>query len=410
VMKTVLRSTSGFALVLVIALLALSVLAVLALSALSRTNNSIAQSSEYRVQAQQNALVALGISIGELQKSAGPDDRVTGNAGIAGIAPAAGNSSRHWSGVWRSNGDFVGWLVSGAQSLAPALSTPSSNVVLVGLGAVGAAASNSEHVIAGRIGINDPNGVRVGGYAYAVLDEGVKTSAYAPDPVGTPPVIFANATNAQSRLRDAISSNSSALPRVLSFEQLAVLPAPGTLLTPSTLQDNLHHVSLTPRWVIGGQLQTGYFNVNTNSVHAWRNLLQTYNVSPDAPIQIAATTLSTRGTTLQNNAASFSTAGKATGGPFTSLAAVSNFLASVFTSGSPTAAQIFNVLSPQLVVRSDTFRIRAYGEAYNPGAISQLQSFAYCEAIVQRTPEMMPDGSGRRFVITYFRWLTPSDI
>jgi hypothetical protein len=37
-------------------------------------------------------------------------------------------------------------------------------------------------------------------------------------------------------------------------------------------------------------------------------------------------------------------------------------------------------------------------------------SAAYCEAIVQRTPEMMPDGSGRRFVITYFRWLTPADI
>lgn len=408
--KRVKRPSSGFALVLVIALLALAVLTVLALSTLTRTNTSIAQSSEYQVQARQNALMAFGIALGELQRTAGPDDRVTGNAGITGIPANASQTTRHWCGIWRSDGSFIGWIVSGAQSLSPALVTPSEGIVLVGTNAVGAAAANSEHVLAGRIAINDSVGARIGSYAYAVMDEGVKTSAYAPAPVGTAPVIFANATNAQSRLRDAITTYANSLPRALAYEQLAVLPTPAAALTSSTIQDNFHHVSLTPRWVAGSQLQTGFFNVNTNSVHAWRNLLQTYNTSPAAPSQIAAATLSTRGTTLQNNAASFGTAGKAPGGPFTSVAGVASFLGTAFTSGSPTAAQIFNVLFPQLAVRSDTFRIRAYGEALNASNPTQLQSTAYCEAIVQRTPEMMPDGSGRRFVITYFRWLTPADI
>jgi hypothetical protein len=404
------RLDSGFALVLVIALLALAVLVILALSTLTRTNTSIAQSGEHQVQARQNALVAFSVALGELQRTAGPDDRVTGNAGITGIAANANNSTRHWCGIWRSDGSFIGWMVSGAQSLSPALATPAESIVLLGPNAVGAAAANSEHVVAGRIALNSSSGDRVGSYAYAILDEGVKTSAYAPAPVGAAPVIFANTTNAQSRLRDAVATYANSLPRALLYEQLAVLPTPATALTSSTIQDNLHHVSLTPRWVVGGTLQTGYFNVNTNSVHAWRNLLQTYNTSPAAPSQIAAATLSTRGTTLQNNAASFNTAGKATGGPFTAVVPVAAFLGTAFTSGSPTAAQIYNVLFPQLAVRSDTFRIRAYGEALNAANPGQLQSTAYCEAIVQRTPEMMPDGSGRRFVITYFRWLTPADI
>jgi hypothetical protein len=66
-------------------------------------------------------------------------------------------------------------------------------------------------------------------------------------------------------------------------------------------------------------------------------------------------------------------------------------------------------LGPMLTVRSDTFRVRAYGEAVNPADPSSIEALAYCEAIVQRTPEPMP-GFGRRFVITHFRWLGPEDI
>ncbi|MBI5424945.1 MAG: hypothetical protein HZA32_12775 [Opitutae bacterium] len=395
-----------------VALLALLVLAVFALSSLVRVGTQAVGSSAYQTQARRNALLALSVALGELQRAAGPDARVTGIAGITGIAPNANNTTRHWCGVWRNDGSFVGWLTSGAQSQAPALSAGVSAIELAGQNTLGATFANSEHVIAGKIPIAGA-GIDAnfsGNYAFLVLDEGVKTSLYAPSPAATAPVIFANTTNAQSRLRDAVATYAAALPGLFSYEQVAVIPTPAAALTASTLQDNFHHTTLTARWVNNTSLQTGYVNVNTNSVIVWRNLLQTYNASPAAPAQIAAGTLSTRGTSLQNNVAAFSTAGKVANGPFTSTAAAAALLASVFTSGSPTAVQINTVVAPMLAVRSDTFRIRAYGEATNPLDGSTLEGTAYCEAIVQRTTETAPAGLGRRFVITYFRWLGPDDI
>lgn len=401
----------GFALVISLGLLALLVLAVYALSALGRVHAQVADTGLRQMQARQNAQLALALALDELQRKAGGDDVVTGIAGVTGLAPNAANSTRHWAGVWRDDGRFVGWLASGAQSSSAALQTGLDSVALVGPAAVGAAAANSEHVIAGKLPINSAAGGATDRYAYVVLDEGVKTSAHAPSPVGLAPVIFApSSTSAQGRLRDALATYASALPKVSSYEQLALLPSPAAALTASVTQDNLHHVTLTNRLVVGAQLRTGYTNVNTNSALVWRNLLQTYNTSPLAPAPIASGTLSTRGTAIQNGLAAFTTAGKAANGPFTSVAAVAAFLGSVFSSGSPTGAQIFAVLSPQLAVRSDTFRIRVYGEVLDPVDGAAIEAAAYGEALVQRTPELAPNGLGRRCVVVSFRWLGPGDI
>ncbi|MDI1319065.1 MAG: hypothetical protein PSW75_02585, partial [bacterium] len=92
-----------------------------------------------------------------------------------------------------------------------------------------------------------------------------------------------------------------------------------------------------------------------------------------------------------------------------STADVAGFMATVFTSGSPTASQIMTVITPMLAVRSDTFRIRGYGEAFNPSAATKLEAAAQCEAIVQRTTGLAPNGLGNKFVLIYFRWLGPGD-
>jgi hypothetical protein len=82
---------------------------------------------------------------------------------------------------------------------------------------------------------------------------------------------------------------------------------------------------------------------------------------------------------------------------------------------------VLQVLGPMITVRSDTYRIRSYGEARD-SLTNSIVSKAWCEAIVQRLPDPV-DGSGsidelikptstfgRKFKIVSFRWLSPKDI
>jgi prepilin-type N-terminal cleavage/methylation domain-containing protein len=79
-----------------------------------------------------------------------------------------------------------------------------------------------------------------------------------------------------------------------------------------------------------------------------------------------------------------------------------------------TAQQFLDDVAPILAARSDTFKIRAYGDSMNPADAvvsgAKPEAVAYCEAVVQRTSDDDPLGNGKKFVITYFRWLGPDDI
>jgi hypothetical protein len=83
-------------------------------------------------------------------------------------------------------------------------------------------------------------------------------------------------------------------------------------------------------------------------------------------------------------------------------------------------------LAPAMAARSDTFRVRTYGEVVNP-VTGDINGRAWCEAVVQRMPEFVGGeaaelrlddpalGSsskafGRKFVIVQFRWLGPDEI
>jgi len=101
-----------------------------------------------------------------------------------------------------------------------------------------------------------------------------------------------------------------------------------------------------------------------------------------------------------------------------------------FSSQWLTQADVMTALAPVLFPRSDTFVIRAFGEAVNP-VTNGTEGKAWCEAIVQRVPEyydpavasgdapevapaalvsLLNQTNGRRFKIISFRWLTRSDI
>jgi hypothetical protein len=95
-------------------------------------------------------------------------------------------------------------------------------------------------------------------------------------------------------------------------------------------------------------------------------------------------------------------------------------------SGSPgyiLQSDILSNIGPVLAARSDTFTIRTYGDVQNP-ATGEITGRAWCEAVVQRTPDYVDStaadttptvGStaetfGRRYQIVSFRWLSPNDI
>lgn len=90
-----------------------------------------------------------------------------------------------------------------------------------------------------------------------------------------------------------------------------------------------------------------------------------------------------------------------------------------------TQADVLQAIGPAISSRSDTFRIRSYGEAVDP-ITGQTTARAWCEAVVQRTPVYI-DGSnvpsdrgaalsslnqffGRSYQIVSFRWLSPNEI
>jgi hypothetical protein len=84
---------------------------------------------------------------------------------------------------------------------------------------------------------------------------------------------------------------------------------------------------------------------------------------------------------------------------------------------------VLSTIGPTLSARSDTFTIRTYGDTLNP-ATGAVTARAWCEAVVQRTPDFVDStaasaspapGSpaetfGRRYQVVSFRWLSPSDI
>jgi len=155
---------AGFAILISITLLSFLVLLLLSLSLLTRVGTQMSANNLQVGQAQQNALVGLNIALGQLEKYAGPDQRVTipaefGDATLnktasipwtmsgsnttlnlsvpvnpnwptmGVVSPVAG--TRQWTGVWGNQDPggqiftktptpvLLNWLVSGNEGAAP---------------------------------------------------------------------------------------------------------------------------------------------------------------------------------------------------------------------------------------------------------------------------------------------------
>jgi len=99
--------------------------------------------------------------------------------------------------------------------------------------------------------------------------------------------------------------------------------------------------------------------------------------------------------------------------------------------GAVTPGDILAAIAPFMAARSDTFKIRVYGDAVNP-MTNEVTGRVWCEAMVQRVPDLCPSPGdanaaskavgtvvtadpsvytfGRKFQVTSFRWLNPDEL
>ncbi|MES2920333.1 MAG: hypothetical protein V4819_02235 [Verrucomicrobiota bacterium] len=220
----------GFALIVTLSLMIL--LTVIAVGLLTLSSISLRTSSQGSAMAtaRSNARLALMLAIGELQKTAGPDTRVTARADILDPKTA----SPRLTGVWKSwdikatsppspqdyektarDAKFMGWLTSGADPVAlgkvdyPS-KAPTSPVTLWGEGSLGKPALAADVVTASKVTISPSRGA----FAWAVMDEGVKVR------INTPYVDAASSKGMQTaQLGSGARPNTSAISALSKLER-----------------------------------------------------------------------------------------------------------------------------------------------------------------------------------------------
>jgi hypothetical protein len=185
------RPPRGFALIATLSMMILLTLVAVGLLSLSSISLRTASNGSAMATAQSNARLALMLAIGELQKAAGPDTRITAPANLVNADAPAGVT-----GVWnswkpnppdeidyagaRSASNFQGYLLSNPQpqSAADPAQLPSSSSgtkQLVGPGTIGPDSVGQEILAPSIPLMATRRDTPTGHIAWATLDEGVKS-------------------------------------------------------------------------------------------------------------------------------------------------------------------------------------------------------------------------------------------
>ena len=279
------RADAGFALLVTVTLVAFLVLVLVALATFTRVETRVASNSLRLSQSRQHALLALNLALGELQRHAGPDQRVTApsNAGVAAVSPGRSDLNPHWTGVWRNTTpddsvatpELVAWLVGGNESDPLAL-TPSADIAdpvapesdtvwLVNDGSVDfagpATVTNPDPRVRlpkQEIRASDVPGLSgpqlVGHYAWWVGDEGVKAKVSLVDPhrADNPDYSFALAQRSgvefvwdadDAPLAASYPANSDALRRVLALNQLGFSQPAASVALSAAVRARFHDLT-----------------------------------------------------------------------------------------------------------------------------------------------------------------------
>ncbi len=299
---------SGFALVIALSLMAFVVLLLLTITTFMQVETSNSARTQSQLAAKENALLAMQIALGQLQRYAGPDQRVSARADIQ----LANTGNPQWTGIWDarplnpndptqtvdsnsniqqshatapSNNAPLVWLVNGSEDPTltldpsqPAVAAPdtSNHNVWLLRNLAGAPVDTPIKLQSSAIGTQKGNSGR---YAYWVDDIGIKASLTLTPVIAAPTPGSEDQVNQLSAAptfdNDLLSNwgtifsqihNSDAaalafqsdLDRLLSYEQLEGLIDGSNTITADDLADRFPDIStITSLGVISDSLRGG---------------------------------------------------------------------------------------------------------------------------------------------------------
>lgn len=240
------KARSGFALLITIVLVAFLVLILVGLASFTRVETQVATNAQAVVQSRQYALMGMNIALGQLQRYAGSDNRITAQANLI----SSNNLENPWfTGVWNADDEGtqpLAWLVSGNEtnpllinattalgrqndspevpleldSSGVATNGPNAaspnRVLMVSGGSAGTTGTGMAHggvVVPGVPLESTPPGfagVRTTGrYAYWVSDQGVKTPFAPSDSFEQINYAPYTAVESRNRLNQRLAADSS---------------------------------------------------------------------------------------------------------------------------------------------------------------------------------------------------------
>lgn len=173
--RAVRKPKEGFVLVIALMLMSFVLVLLLSITLLSQVELRGADTAKQQLLARQNARLGLMVALGNLQKYAGPDQRVTARADLLGDASVA-DGGRFWTGVWDTS-DPSGapiWLVSSPDDVPADPSAPGNALLFEPSGASPGGSALTVEARSVRVP-SQPIGSS-GSFAYWIADEGVKGS------------------------------------------------------------------------------------------------------------------------------------------------------------------------------------------------------------------------------------------
>ncbi len=194
------RSGRGFALVISLTLMVLLTILAVGLLGLSSISLRSASADLLIQEARQNARMALMLAIGELQATAGPDQRITATAGTLDDKSPRPHLTGAWEGwKWDGTGSapdfdgekskrFVRWLASSredGEERSPDFASAAPGGTAVSL--VSGELNPADEVQASRVAIGGGRSGGEQGFAWAVFDESMKLPMALPEPAGDTP-------------------------------------------------------------------------------------------------------------------------------------------------------------------------------------------------------------------------------